>query len=164
MEKFPKKIFAVIIPIAFIIIFFTIYSEIENTPKIPTTEYSNFPTMTIKLDDIFLEVEIADTNEKRKQGLQFREKLSYEQGMLFDFTESRIISMWMPNMKFSLDMIWFDESGNVVHIEKNVQPCISIDLCEFVNSQGKKSRYVLEVTSGFVEIYDINENSKLYLP
>jgi len=26
------------------------------------------------------------------------------------------------NMQFPLDLIWFDSDGNVVHIEKNVQP------------------------------------------
>jgi len=94
--------------------------------------------------------------------LQFQEELAYDQGMLFDFVESRVISMWMPNMKFSLDMIWFDDKGNVMHIEKNMQPCDSIDSCKSVDPNGQKARYVLEVTSGFIDKFGINENSRLY--
>ena len=26
-------------------------------------------------------------------------------------------------MQFSLDMIWFDENGSIVHIEEDISPC-----------------------------------------
>lgn len=122
-----------------------------------------FSTKMIKLDNVSLEVEIADTIVKRQQGLQFRDKLSYEQGMLFDFSKPQTISIWMPNMKFSLDILWFDENGNLVHLEKDVPPCTSINLCNSIKNKGENARYVLEVTSGFIEKFNITQNSKLYL-
>jgi uncharacterized membrane protein (UPF0127 family) len=94
----------------------------------------------------------------------FQEKLPYEQGMLFVFEDEGVRSMWMLNMQFALDVIWFDANGNVVHIEKDTQPCksaLETMACTFTNGNGKPAKYVLEVTSGFVDMFNITENSKL---
>jgi hypothetical protein len=84
--------------------------------------------------------------------------------MLFVFEDEGVRSMWMLNMQFALDVIWFDANGNVVHIEKNTQPCksaLETMACTFTNGNGKPAKYVLEVTSGFVDMFNITENSKL---
>jgi uncharacterized membrane protein (UPF0127 family) len=72
----------------------------------------------------------------------------------------------MPNMKFSLDMMWFDDNGNVIHIEKNVPPCDPTGHfpCPVYNQNGQPSKYALEMTSGFVDKYNITTNSKLAIP
>jgi len=72
--------------------------------------------------------------------------------------------MWMLNMQFPLDLIWFDSNGNVVHIEKNIPPCksaLETVTCTVQNSENKQAQYILEVTSGFVEEFNISEDSKL---
>ena len=162
MNKNYTKILSFSLVIVIVLIVITITVNLESN-KVPSISNNNdFSTTTIKIDNIVLSVQVADTFDKRKQGLQFQEELAYDQGMLFDFVESRVISMWMPNMKFSLDMIWFDDKGNVVYIEKNMQPCDSIDACKSVDPNGQKARYVLEVTSGFIDKFGINENSRLY--
>jgi len=167
MKKFEmnvifKKIILIslVTMISVIVISLSVNLESNNDPSI-STNY-DFSTKKIKIDNIVLTVQVADTFDKRKQGLQFQEKLPYDQGMLFDFVESRVISMWMPNMKFSLDIMWFDDKGNIVYIEKNMQPCASIDFCKSVNPNEQKARYVLEVTKGFIDKFGVNENSKLY--
>ena len=124
-------------------------------------QLSKFTKATIRIDNVILDVQLADTREKRIKGLQFQEKLLDDEGMLFDFQEPKIISMWMPNMKFSLDMIWFDEQGKVIHIEENVEPCLSISDCPSFNGNGQKARYVLEITSGFIDKFNITKNSQL---
>lgn len=124
----------------------------------------DFPRGTIKVDNVVLDVEIADTDATRARGLMFREQLSYNQGMIFVFEEEQIASMWMLNMQFSLDVIWFDGNGNVVHIEKNTQPCksaLETMTCAFQNGNDEKAKYVLEVTAGFVDKFKITEESKL---
>ena len=63
-----------------------------------------------------LEVQIADTAAQRARGLMFQEQLPYSQGMLFEFSEPGWYSMWMLNMQFPIDIIWFDGNGTVVHI------------------------------------------------
>ncbi|MGQ0638780.1 MAG: DUF192 domain-containing protein, partial [Nitrososphaerota archaeon] len=135
-------------------------------PSDSKLESVDFPRGTIKVDDIVLDVEIADTDATRTRGLMFREDLPYNQGMFFVFDDEQVRSMWMLNMQFPLDVIWFDKAGNVVHIEKNAQPCksaLETATCTFQNAEGKKAQYVLEVTAGFIEKFGITENSKLQI-
>jgi hypothetical protein len=82
------------------------------------------------------------------------------------FNNEQIVPIWMLNMQFPLDIIWFDSSGNVVHIAKNVAPCksaIETATCTVDNGGGKNAKYVLEVTAGFVDKFNITENSKLQI-
>jgi hypothetical protein len=90
--------------------------------------------------------------------------LPYNQGMLFVFDESGERSMWMLNMQFNLDLIWFDEGGNIVEITKNVPPCktpLEIMACDSESVSAENVKYILEVTSGFVDKFGIDSNSKL---
>ena len=123
-----------------------------------------FPQGTIKLDDEILVVQIADNDAKRNQGLQWQKELPYNEGMLFVFDGSGTRSMWMIGMQFNLDIIWFDENANVVAIEKNVPLCettIEVMACRENGVSGDNAKYVLEVTAGFVDKFNITENSKM---
>jgi uncharacterized membrane protein (UPF0127 family) len=115
---------------------------------------------------VTLQVQIADTKPLQTRGLMFQEKLPYDQGMLFVFEGEDARSMWMLNMQFALDLLWLDSDGKVVHIEKDAQPCksaLETMACTFTNGNGKPAKYVLEVTSGFVDMFNITENSKLQI-
>jgi len=126
-------------------------------------ESVEFPMGTIKVDDVPLQVQIADTEPRRIRGLMFQDQLPYDQGMIFVFEQSGLHSLWMLNMQFSLDMIWFDQDGKIVHIEKDVPPCktaLEITTCQSIIPDGE-STYVLEVTSGFVDKNNITKDSVL---
>jgi len=126
-------------------------------------ESVEFPVGIIKVDDVPLQVQIADTEPRRVRGLMFQDQLPLDQGMIFVFEQSGLHSLWMLNMQFSLDMIWFDQDGKVVHIEKNVPPCklaLEIATCQSIIPDGE-SVYVLEVTSGFVDKNNITKDSIL---
>ncbi len=135
-----------------------------SLPKDIKLEQSEFPQGIIKIDDITLQVQIADTKPLQTRGLMFQEKLPYDQGMLFVFEDEGVRSMWMLNMQFALDLLWIDANGNVLHIEKDTQPCksaLETMTCTFTNGNDEAAKYVLEVTSGFVDKYNITEDSKL---
>jgi hypothetical protein len=137
-----------------------------SIPKDVKLEQAEFPMGIIKIDDVTLQVQIADTKPLQTRGLMFQEKLPYDQGMLFVFEGEDARSMWMLNMQFALDLLWLDSDGNVVHIEKDAQPCksaLETMACTFTNGNGKPAKYVLEVTSGFVDMFNITENSKLQI-
>ncbi len=121
----------------------------------------NFPKGTIKVDNVTLNVQIANTTDRMTEGLQFQQQLPYNQGMIFIFDPPQIVSMWMTDMQFPLDMIWFDDNGNVVHIEKNLAPCISNASCPIYNGDEQTTKYVLEVTAGFVDKFNVTSNSKM---
>ena len=132
-------------------------------PSDSKLESVEFPRGTILVDDIALEVQIADSEPRRVRGLMFQDQLPYDQGMIFVFDQPGLYSLWMLNMQFPLDMIWFDRDGNVVHIEKDIPPCktaLEIATCQSIVPDNK-AFYVLEVTSGFVEQNNITADSKL---
>ncbi|KAF6244039.1 hypothetical protein C6988_00145 [Nitrosopumilus sp. b1] len=134
-----------------------------NIPTDAKLEAVQFPKGTIKLDGMVLEVQIADTEPRRVRGLMFQNQLPYDEGMLFVFDTPGQYSLWMLNMQFPLDMIWFDEQGRVVHIEENVPPCktaLETATCTG-KSPGGFASYILEVTGGFVEKFNITEDSVL---
>jgi len=149
----PISIAAVIIGIA----------GLMSIPSESKLQSVDFPMGTIKVDDIPLQVMIADTEPRRVRGLMFEDQLPYDQGMIFVFEKSGLYSLWMLNMQFSLDMIWFDQDGKVVHIEKDVPPCktaLEITTCQSIIPD-KEAVYILEVTSGFVDQNNITKDSIL---
>ena len=149
----PISIAAVIVGVA------GIYS-IPQESKLETVE---FPRGMIKIDDVVLEVQIADTEPRRIRGLMFQEQLPYDQGMIFVFPEPGAYSLWMLNMQFPLDMMWFDDNGDIVHIERDVPPCktaLEIAACQSIVPDGPAT-YILEASAGFVELHNITRDSKL---
>ncbi len=137
-----------------------------SIPKESKLADVNFPRGTIKLDNVTLSVQIAESDAQKQRGLMFQDELPYDQGMIFVFDQEQVVPIWMLNMQFPLDIIWFDSSGNVLHISTNVQPCksaLETASCAVDNGGGKMAKYVLEVTSGFVNKFNITENSKLQI-
>ena len=154
----PITIAAIIVGSYGMYVFFN--SEISDD-KLQSVE---FPQGMIKLDDNILVVQIADNDSLRVRGLMFQDKLPFDQGMLFVFDKPATYPMWMLNMQFPLDIIWFDENLNITAIEKNVPPClttIEVVTCRENGASGDNAKYVLEVTAGFVDKFNITENSKL---
>ncbi|MBU1999272.1 MAG: DUF192 domain-containing protein [Candidatus Omnitrophota bacterium] len=108
--------------------------------------------------DTCIQVELADTPEKRMQGLMFREKLQDNKGMLFIFHDDGYPSIWMKNMRFDLDIIWIDNNNIIVDIKKDFTACRGF--CEGVSPKAK-ARYVLEVSAGFSDKYGIKQGDKI---
>jgi len=136
---------------------------IISIPSDSKLELVEFPRGTIKVDDIVLEVQIADTEPRRIRGLMFQDQLPYDEGMIFVYKEPGFYSLWMLNMQFPLDMIWFDENGSIVHIEQDIPPCkkpIEIMACQSVVPSGD-ALYILEITAGFIDEFKITKDSKL---
>ena len=136
-----------------------------NIPSDAKLGSIEFPMGTIKLDNEILQVQIAETKELRARGLSWNfEELPYDQGVLFVFDKPGTQDMWMMGMQFSIDIIWFDENFNVTHIEKNVPRClepIEILACSENGVSGDNAKYVLEVTAGFVDKFNISDKSVL---
>jgi len=153
----------VLIPIT-IAAFIVGIAGILSIPSDVKFEFVEFPRGTIKIDNVVLEVQIADTDPLRTSGLMFQEELPLDQGMIFVFEGEERRSIWMRNMQFSLDILWLDIEGNVLHIEKNVPSCktaLETATCPSYKGDNKLTKYVLEVTAGFVDKYTITTESKM---
>ncbi len=88
-------------------------------------------------------VEMAETPSTWRQGLQRRQQLAANAGMLFNFHQPRVISMWMKDTLIALDMIFIDARGAVVNVAENTVPLSSAT----ISSTGPVLA-VLEVNAG----------------
>ena len=88
-------------------------------------------------------VEIADTPEKRSKGLMYRRNLGSDRGMLFDFRQATMASMWMKNTYIPLDIIFIASNGRIVNIEADTVP----QSLHTISSLGPV-RAVLELNAG----------------
>ncbi len=92
---------------------------------------------------ITLRVEVADTPSERQLGLQYRQELKENQGMLFLFPEEGPRSFWMKNTPISLDIIFIDGRQRVVGIIHEAVPFETQSL-----SIASPSQFVLETRGG----------------
>lgn len=104
-------------------------------------------------------VEHADTPKAREVGLMNRDRMAEDSGMLFDFGESREVTMWMKNTLIPLDMLFIDDGGRVVRIAANAQP-LSLSLIP----SGAPVRYVLELNGGAADSYGAKVGDRLEHP
>ena len=156
----------VLIPIGIAAVIVGVAGIVSLPSEVQIDANSNFLMGTVQLDDKILQVHIADTDPRRMRGLMFETEsfLADDKGMLFVFDEPGNRSMWMKNMQFHLDIIWFNENGNVVSIKKNVPPCITpveVMSCKSVGVSADNTKYVLELISGYVDQHSITEDSHL---
>lgn len=115
----------------------------------------NYEELVIKtpMTEFLLFIEIADTPEKRAQGLMYRSSLVQESGMLFVFPEEGIRNFWMKNTRIPLDILFISAQKEIIGISRNAQPCIN-DICPHISSE-TPAQYVLELPGGFTSENDI---------
>ncbi|MEK7176805.1 MAG: DUF192 domain-containing protein [Patescibacteria group bacterium] len=106
----------------------------------------------VKINDISFQVELADTAETRQQGLSGKPSLGDKEGMFFIFNTSDTHGFWMKDMKFAIDIIWISENGQVVHVERAVEP----ETYPNVFYPSVPAKYVLELASGSANKYRID--------
>lgn len=107
-------------------------------------------------------VEVVVTPRAIKQGLSGRDKLPSGYGMLFIFPIISKQGMWMPDMKFPLDIIWLDENFKIVSITKNCKPCKSRDNCPNYSST-YSVKYAIEMTAGNADAYGFHVGTTLHV-
>jgi len=120
---------------------------------------------TIKIGEITLNIEVANTDVKRAQGLSGKEAnqndpiglgLGENEGMLFVFDKEGYYSFWMKDMNFPIDIAWLDKNKKIIYIEKNVSPqTYPKTFYAQKNNLPILSLYVLETKAGFFEKFKI---------
>jgi len=105
----------------------------------------------ITIKDTRIVAEVVDTPQERTKGLSQRTELGEGQGLLFIFQKPGHIGIWMKDMIFPIDILWFDEEKNVTDIKKNATP----ESYPEVFYPSALALYVLEVNVGFAEQHGI---------
>lgn len=109
---------------------------------------NGFPLQAIRIDTqagetLSLIVELAKTSRHRTKGLMYREALTDSEGMLFMWPNLALRQFWMKNTFLPLDILFFDDTGTLVHIAANQEP-----MSERLISSLVPVKYVLEIEAG----------------
>jgi uncharacterized membrane protein (UPF0127 family) len=91
---------------------------------------------------------VADTPEKRRDGLAVREALAADEGMLFVFETPDNYGFWMRNMQFPIDIIWLKD-GKIADLMTDLPPPGGENEPLPVYRPAVAVREVLEVPAGF---------------
>lgn len=103
-------------------------------------------------------LELALNRDEQSRGLMYREEMRDEWGMLFVYPEESHLSFWMKNTLIPLDMIFIDDSGEVVGVVHEAEP-----LTLAPRSVGRPSRFVLEVNAGLAQSHGIVTGTRIDL-
>ena len=159
------KIISVVIILAFVffIVLFNITQttkNIKSSVKQTSIKFQKDGELTFqKLNGEYIskiDIEIADTDNKRTLGLMDRISMKENRGMLFLFPYNRIQSFWMKNTVIPLDMIFVNSDNKIVTIKKNAIP---FDTGSYAST--KPASIVIEVNAGYTDRYGINEGDKI---
>ena len=164
LSRIAMIIFAVILAVAFLV--FSVYSPRtkRNAGNKPATREINVPKFRKDAEvriltspsPIMVNVEVADNDEERMQGLMYRYSMEENNGMLFIFPEEQPRAFWMKNTFISLDIIYINADKEIVSIQKYTQPKSTYSL-----PSEKPAQYVLEVNAGFCDKYNIRPGDKI---
>lgn len=102
------------------------------------------------------QVELARTPDQRSKGLMFRRYMPKDRGMIFDFGQPEVATMWMENTYLPLDMLFIRGDGTVARIETNTEP-----LSRRVISAGEPVLGVLELNAGICDELGIKAGDKV---
>jgi len=103
-----------------------------------------------------IDVEFADNEYERTQGLMYRTQMKENQSMLFIFPFESRQSFFMKNTVISLDMIFINSDLEIVTIHKNTEPYTQNSYASTAPAQ-----YVLETIAGYTDKYNIDIGGKI---
>ena len=104
-------------------------------------------------------VELAETPAQQEQGLMFRQSLAPDAGMLFDFKEPIVATMWMRNTLIPLDMLFVDQHGRIVNIAQRAVPESDATI-----AAAAPVRAVIELNGGTAERLGIKPGDRVLYP
>ena len=67
-------------------------------------------------------VEEAKTLAQQARGMMWREEMGEDEGMIFEFAEPKVATIWMKNTAIPLDILFVRSNGKILKIEHMAQP------------------------------------------
>lgn len=115
----------------------------------------------LKVGGCFFFVDLARTEEEKRQGLSGREKMGELKGMLFVYDFSSRQSFWMMGMNFPLDFVWIRDE-KIVALTENVPSPKEMGKVEVVSPKEEVDQ-ILEINGGLIEKCEIRIGQKVNL-
>lgn len=116
-----------------------------------------FDDISVSINDITLELELAHKFEQRAYGMMYRKTLCEMCGMLFVFESEKKASMWMKNTFVPLDVAFIDSKGIIT----DIKPLHPHDLSSVGAS--KVVKYALEMNQGWFAKHNIRVGDQLII-
>lgn len=109
-----------------------------------------------------INLELADTSEKRSKGLGYRDFLATGSGMLFIHDKTQKYTYWMKGMRFPIDIMWILDD-KIVDILPDIPPPVQGQKDETLERFAPVTEVnkVLETNAGFVAANNIQKGDKI---
>lgn len=104
-------------------------------------------------EEVFVDVEIAQTEAERAEGLMNRESLAEDAGMMFIYFEPTQSGFWMKDTLIPLSIAFIDEEQRIIQI-MDMEPCTK-DPCPTYTPDGAYTA-ALEVNMGSFDEWGID--------
>lgn len=130
----------------------------EITPyEPPFTKEGSLAFLNAQGDSIIgIDIEIADDQGSRGDGLMHRYTLAEQQGMLFIFDRAEPQNFWMRNTHISLDIIYVGSDSVIVSIARNTPVRSDQTIPSHYPAQ-----YVVEVNAGFCARHQVEVGDRI---
>lgn len=124
LGKKKTRLVTLLIPFAGLLLFWSVFWP-KQTIAPPFSEPVFIPEASLTFDSgKKITIEVADTDEKRSQGLSYRSNLPADSGLYFTFPQEDQYVFWMKDMLFPIDILWIG-GGQILKIDH--APLESID-------------------------------------
>jgi uncharacterized membrane protein (UPF0127 family) len=115
-------------------------------------------TYKLTVNGKYIKAELADNEQTRAKGLQYRTSLAPDHGMLFAYPEEKMLSFWMKNTSIPLSIAFIKSDGVILEIH-NMEP-FSL---ESISSSGP-AQYALETARGWFKENQVKSGDKVLFP
>lgn len=117
------------------------------------------PAVKMQIGSKNFEIEVAATRRDEEKGLMRRDSMADDHGMIFVLTEEKVVNFWMKDVRFNLDILFLDHSGNIVSIHQMK----AYDDRNYTSSD-EPAKYAIELNSGAATAAGVKIGDKLQIP
>jgi uncharacterized membrane protein (UPF0127 family) len=103
-------------------------------------------------------IEVARTDEQKREGLMNRKSLGQREGMIFVYETDQHLAFWMKNTTIPLTLVFLSKEGQITQIEQ-LKP---LSLKSVVSERAV--RYGLELPAGALEELGVEVGDRVILP
>lgn len=130
----------------------------ENTEESSEVVFPN--TKPMQIGSTTVQASVAESWTERIRGLSDTPYLPEDIVKLFIFDSSGYHSIWMKDMNYSIDIIWVNEEGVIVHTQEGAAP----ESFPAMFVPEVPAKYVIETASGFVAKNGLTLGTTVVLP
>jgi uncharacterized membrane protein (UPF0127 family) len=109
-------------------------------------------------------VEVAESFASKTLGLMLRKKLPRNSALLMIFDKPGKHGIWMPLMRFPIDIVFLDSHKRVVGLHSGARPISFRKRTWKVYYPEKPAKYVVELPAGTVERRGILHGDQMLFP